>query len=433
MKNNRINRSWSLLLTWCMLAFFLSPATLFAQSASLSGKVKDSLGEPIIGATVVLKNSTAGVITDIDGNFILDNNGKKGTLVISMIGYETVTVNAIPGKPVVVTLTDKSYNLDGVVVVGYGSVAKKDLTGAVGMVSGKDLKDMPVSNINNVLQGKVPGMTVSSSSGTPGASGVAHIRGIGSITGSTTPLYVVDGLPQDAIDYLNPNDIESIVVHKDASVAAIYGSRGANGIIIVTTKAGAKEAKPQISYDGYIGWQAPWKRPHMLNARDYITYKNMAADNAGQERVPAFATQENIDAVMNFVNKNSGPNGTDWWKEIINNGAFMHNHNLSINAGTKNLGLMSSLAYTDQDGIVKGSGYKRLSWRNNFNLKINDRLSLKANIGLIDEKRQVIDENNPATGTIFSAMGADPITPVFRNNLVDVPLFLNQMVLLRFS
>ncbi len=173
---------------------------------------------------------------------------------------------------------------------------------------------MPVSSINNVLQGKVPGLTVTSSSGTPGAGSVTHIRGIGSITGSTTPLYVVDGLPQTGIDYLNPNDIESIAVHKDASVAAIYGSRGANGIIIITTKSGSLENKAQVSYDGYIGWQTPWKRPHMLNAADYITYKNLAADNAGQERVAAFATQENIDAVLNFVNKNSGPNGTDWWK-----------------------------------------------------------------------------------------------------------------------
>ena len=120
---------------------------------------------------------------------------------------------------------------------------------------------MPVSNINNVLQGKVPGMTVSSSSGTPGAGSVAHIRGIGSITGSTTPLYIVDGLPQDGIDYLNPNDIESIAVHKDASVAAIYGSRGSNGIIIVTTKSGSLEKKTEVAYDGYVGWQSPWKRP----------------------------------------------------------------------------------------------------------------------------------------------------------------------------
>lgn len=427
MKNNNLNKKWNLLLTFCMLAFFFIPSVLFAQNGDLKGKVVDSSGEPLIGATVVLKNTTNGVITDIDGNFILNNNGKRGTLIISMIGYKKATVDAFPGKEVTVTLEDMLYELEGVVVVGYGSVAKKDLTGAVGVVSGKDLKDMPVSNINNVLQGKIPGMTVSSSSGTPGASGVAHIRGIGSITGSTTPLYVVDGLPQNSIDYLNPNDIESIVVHKDATVAAIYGSRGSNGIIIITTKSGSAESKPQVSYDGYVGWQSPWKRPHMLNASDYITYKNMAADNAGQPRIPAFATQDNIDAVLKFVNKNSGPNGTDWWKEIINNTAFMHNHDVSVNAGTKNLGLLSSLSYTGQDGIVKGSEYKRLSWRNNFNLKVNNRISFKANVGVIDEKRKLIDENNPATGTIFTAMGADPITPVFRNNLVDVPLFLNQI------
>ena len=428
MKNyNNENKSRSLILTLCMVIFLLSPSVLFAQKQNITGKVIDDQGQPVIGATVVLKDTPTGVITNMDGEFVIASPTKENTITVSMIGYNSVTVKAVAGQRVSITLIEKTYELDGLVVIGYGSIAKKDITGAVGVVNGKELKDMPVSSINNVLQGKVPGLTVTSSSGTPGAGSVTHIRGIGSITGSTTPLYVVDGLPQTGIDYLNPNDIESIAVHKDASVAAIYGSRGANGIIIITTKSGSLENKAQVSYDGYVGWQTPWKRPHMLNAADYITYKNLAADNAGQERVAAFATQENIDAVLNFVNKNSGPNGTDWWKEIINEGAFMHNHNISVNGGTKNIGILSSLAYTDQDGIVKGSNYKRISWRNNFNMKISKRVSLTANVGIIDEKRQLIDENNPATGTVFSAMGADPITPVFRNNLVDVPIFLSQI------
>lgn len=428
MKNyNNKNKSWSLTLALFLIIFLLSPSVLFAQKQNITGKVVDDQGQPVIGATVVIKDTPTGVITNIDGEFVLVAPAKENMITVSMIGYNSVTVKATAGQRVSITLMEKTYELDGLVVIGYGSIAKKDITGAVGVVSGKELKDMPVSSINNVLQGKIPGLTVTSSSGTPGAGSVTHIRGIGSITGSTTPLYVVDGLPQTGIDYLNPNDIESIAVHKDASVAAIYGSRGANGIIIITTKSGSIENKLQVSYEGYVGWQTPWKRPHMLNAADYITYKNMAADNAGQERVAAFATQENIDAVLNFVNKNSGANGTDWWKEIINNGAFMHNHNVSVNGGTKNIGILSSLAYTDQDGIVKGSSYKRISWRNNFNMMISKRISLTANVGIIDEKRQLIDENNPATGTVFSAMGADPITPVFRNNLVDVPIFLSQI------
>lgn len=160
-----------------------------------------------------------------------------------------------------------------------------------------------------------------------------------------------------------------------------------------------------MAYDGYVGWQAPWKRPYMLNAADYITYKNMAADNAGVDRLPAFSTQENIDAVLNFVNKNSGPNGTDWWKHITNDAAFMHNHNISISGGGKNVGILSSLSYTDQDGIVKGSSYERISWRNNFDMKISNRISLTANVGIIDEKRQLVDESGMATGTVYTAVG----------------------------
>ena len=426
MKNLRQNKGESLIMTLCFVLLLLVPSVISAQNSNITGRVVDTQGEPIIGATVMQEGTTNGVITNVDGEFVFSSS-ENVTLIISMIGFQTVTLKATQGQRLNVIMKEMSYELDGVVVIGYGSVAKKDLTGAVGVVSGKDLKDMPVSNINNVLQGKVPGMTVSSSSGTPGAGSVAHIRGIGSITGSTTPLYIVDGLPQDGIDYLNPNDIESIAVHKDASVAAIYGSRGSNGIIIVTTKSGSLEKKTEVAYDGYVGWQAPWKRPYMLNAADYITYKNMAADNAGVDRLPAFSTQENIDAVLNFVNKNSGPNGTDWWKHITNDAAFMHNHNISISGGGKNVGILSSLSYTDQDGIVKGSSYERISWRNNFDMKISNRISLTANVGIIDEKRQLVDESGMATGTVYTAMGGDPITPVFRNNLVDVPDFLGDI------
>lgn len=428
MKTIRLTIDLALRLFLPCLALFLPAVALQAQDMAITGKVVDSKGEPVIGAAVMLSGKSAtGVTADLDGAFTIPVSKAVNVLVASMIGYETETVEAKAGQHVVIVMEEEAYELEGVVFTGYGTISKKDMTGAVGVIGGKELQAMPVTSVNNVLQGKVPGLTVTSTSGTPGAGSVARIRGIGSITGSTTPLYIVDGLPQDGIDYLNPNDIESITVHKDASVAAIYGSRGSNGIIVVTTKNGSYGERMEVSYDGYAAWQNPWKRPYMLNAEEYIQYKNLAADNAGQERIPAFATQENIDAVLDFVRKNSGPEGTDWWNEIINRNAFMHSHNLSVSGGSKNISLMSSLAYTDQDGIVKGSDYSRISWRNNFNFKICDRVTLTANLGIIDEKRHLIDENNPATGTIFSAMGADPITPVFRNNLVDVPALLNQI------
>ncbi len=421
---------WKMRLLTALLAVFVL-APVWAQNSGriISGKVVDESGEPLAGAVVMINgDSSSAVGTDIDGKFSIAATSGKNVLTISMIGFRTASVDAVPGQSIEIVAQQDSYELEGVVFTGYSAIAKKDMTGAVGVVGGKELKAMPVTSVNDVLQGKVAGLTITSTSGTPGAGSVARIRGIGSITGSTSPLYIVDGLPQNGIDYLNPNDIESIAVHKDASVAAIYGSRGANGIIVVTTKNGQNSERMSVAYDGYAAWQSPWKRPYMLNAEQYIQYKNLAADNAGQERIPAFATQERIDAVLNFVRKNTGENGTDWWNEIINRNAFMQNHNVSLSGGSKNVGIMSSLAYTGQDGIVKGTMYQRISWRNNFNAKISKRISLKGNFSIINEKRHLADENNPFTGTIFTAMGADPITPVFRNNLVEVPALLSQIM-----
>lgn len=421
---------WKMRLLTALLAVFVL-APVWAQNSGriISGKVVDESGEPLAGAVVMINgDSSSAVGTDIDGKFSIAATSGKNVLTVSMIGFRTASVDAVPGQNIEIVAQQDSYELEGVVFTGYSAIAKKDMTGAVGVVGGKELKAMPVTSVNDVLQGKVAGLTITSTSGTPGAGSVARIRGIGSITGSTSPLYIVDGLPQNGIDYLNPNDIESIAVHKDASVAAIYGSRGANGIIVVTTKNGQNSERMSVAYDGYAAWQSPWKRPYMLNAEQYIQYKNLAADNAGQERIPAFATRERIDAVLNFVRKNTGENGTDWWNEIINRNAFMQNHNVSLSGGSKNVGIMSSLAYTGQDGIVKGTMYQRISWRNNFNAKISKRISLKGNFSIINEKRHLADENNPFTGTIFTAMGADPITPVFRNNLVDVPALLSQIM-----
>lgn len=421
----KLNTSIGFLIVALLLA--LLPNFVMAQTSIFTGRVIDAQKTPVMGVTIVVKGSTVGTVTNIDGQFEIKYSKSPATLIVNMLGYESQEITATNSIPVVVTLKESIESLDDVVVIGYSAVAKKDVTGAVSVVSGKELSKMPVTSANNILQGKVAGVTITSTSGTPGAPSVARIRGVGSVNFSSTPLYIVDGLPQKNIDYLNPNDIEAIAVHKDASVAAIYGSRGSNGIIIVTTKSGKNEGRMEVTYDGYVGFQSPWKRPHMLNAEEFIRYKNLAADNAGEARVPAFETQESIDEVLNFVNKNSGSKGTDWWNEIINSSAFMQSHNASLSAGTKNIGITSSLAYTGQDGIVKGSEYQRISWRNNFNANISKRITFAGHLAIISENSRYIDENNPYTGTIFSAMGGDPITPVFRNNLTDVPVSLGDI------
>ena len=409
------------------LLFMITTTFAFSQNVRITGKILERSGESLPGASVIIKGTNTGVVSNINGEFSIESSSTDNTIVVSMIGFGTKEIRSSGSQKLDITLDYISTELENVIVIGYGTVSKKDFTGAVGVVKGEDLNNMPVGSIADVLQGKAPGITVSSSSGTPGAPSVVRVRGIGSVEGSSSPLYVVDGLPQNDIDYLNPNDIESIAVHKDASVAAIYGSRGSNGIIIITTKSGTRKEKMSVNYDTYLGIQSPWKRPHMLNAKEFIEYKNRAADNGGDGRVTALSTQQNIDAVLDFVSKNSGVNGTDWWKEITNNQAFIQSHNIGISGGTENIGIHTSLSYMGQDGIIKGSEYERISWRNNINSNVSKRITLGTNFGIIYEKRRVVDENNPATGTIFSAMAADPITPVFRNNLIGVPLFMNDI------
>lgn len=410
-----------------MFVFILITGNVLGQSSKVTGKVTDEKDEPLIGVSVKVKDTQSGAVTDLNGVFSVEIPQSINYLVFSMIGYETKEVSLDGKRFLNIVLKEQVSELKDVVVIGYGTAAKKDLTGAVGVVRGEELSKMPVGSIANILQGKTPGVSVSASSGTPGAPAIVRIRGIASINGSNAPLYIVDGLPQNNIDYLNPSDIETVVIHKDASVAAIYGARGANGIIMITTKAGERKEKINVNYDSYMGMQAPWKRPYMLSAREFIEYKNRASEAVRQPKLTEFSTPDNIASVMDFVTKNSGPEGTDWWKAITNYQAFIQSHNISISGGSKKFNFLSSLSYLTEEGIVKGSEYERLSWRNNLNADLSKKIKLALNLGVINESRQVVDENNPFTGTIFTAMAADPITPIFRSNLVDVPLFYNNI------
>ncbi|MEO6148540.1 MAG: TonB-dependent receptor [Mucilaginibacter sp.] len=408
-----------------ILLMLLCRQTVLAQDQKVTGNVTDVSGAPLPGVTVSVKGTTKAIATDANGDFQLQVAPGQNTLSIAMIGFTTQDVAVTAGQNIKVVLAESISQLKEVVVVGYGSVTKKEITGAVSVIKASQINNMPVRSVADILQGKASGVTVAQSSGSPGSASVVRIRGIGSINGSTDPLYIVDGLPQTDINYLNPNDIETIAVHKDASVAAIYGSRASNGVIIITTKSGSKNDKVTIAYDGYYGFQSPWKRPHMLNAKEFIAYKNQAATNAGAAKQLDFSTQTNIDSVLRFVGATTGPDGTDWWNEITRYNAPVQNHNISVSGGGKAVSFLSSLAYLDQKGIIQGSDYERISWRNNINSQVSKRLKLSSNFGVIYEERRTVDENNPFTGTIFSAMTADPITPVYRNNLQGLPSFLN--------
>lgn len=412
------------LVCYLSAVFLLFSQGLYAQDSKISGKVTDKEGVPLRGVTATVKESGKATATNEMGEFQLSVPAVQSTLTFTLVGYGTKDYIVKPGEYVNAVLETVAADLQTVVVVGYGSVTKKEITGAVSVIKGSQLSNMPVRSAVDILQGKTSGVTVSQSSGSPGSASVVRIRGVGSVNGSTDPLYIVDGLPQTDINYLNPNDIESIAVHKDASVAAIYGSRASNGVIIVTTKSGVKNDKLSVAYDSYYGAQSPWKRPYMLNATDFITYKNLAASNAGAAPQLDFKSQANIDSVLRFVSATTGPDGTDWWNEITRYNAPVQNHNLSISGGNKSVSFLSSLSYLDQKGIIQGSDYGRMSWRNNINAKISPKVKLSTNFGVIYEGRHTIDENNPFTGTIFSGMTADPITPVYRNDLQGLPSFL---------
>lgn len=407
----------------------IAPRNEATTTEKITGRVEDAKGHPLIGVSVKVKGASTGAVTGADGNFsVMAPAG--ATLVFTYMGYEPKEATAVPNQPLYIVLEESTSGLNEIVVVGYGTQKKKDVTGAISSVSSADLRNVPVRNAGEALQGKATGVTVVQSSGSPGSPPVVRIRGIGSITGSNSPLYIVDGLPQTDIGWLNPNDIESMDILKDASTSAIYGARASNGVVIITTRKGSRtEQKMHVTFDSYTGVQSAWKRPHMLNAAEFIEYKQRAA-TAGNSPMPtSLNTPEKKAEVLKFVAENTGsPNGTDWWKEIIQDNAPMQSYNVGLTGAGKNIVYATSAGYMKQEGIVKGSDYERISWRTNVGADISPRVKLTTNVGLIYESRRNVDENNPFTGTIFSAMAADPITPVYRNQLKNVPAFFSSIM-----
>lgn len=401
------------------------------QQKGITGKVSDSTGAPLPGATVVVKGTTQGTITDADGNYLLPNVPSDAVLLFSFVGMKTQEVAVAGQTSINVRLVEDAIGIEEVVAVGYGTMKKSDLTGSVSQVEGDDLKNVAVRTAADALQGRSAGVMVTSTSGSPGSMGAVRIRGVGTVN-NNDPLFVVDGLPQSNIGWLNPNDIQSIEILKDASATSIYGARAANGVIMVTTKKGSsgKEYKSKVEFDMYIGFQNPEKRYNMLNAEEFMEFKNRAYTATGQALLDDFSTPEKREQILQFLEKNTGSReGTDWWKEIMHKNAPMQSYNVALSGGLEKLSYHSSLGYMSQDGIVNASDYERISWRNTLNADIAKWFKMSANVGIIYEDRRNVSESNPYNGTIFSAMTADPITPVYRNNLVDVPAFLESKLM----
>jgi len=336
-------------------------------TVKIGGVVTDEMNEPLMGVSVGVPGTSFGAYTDASGHYDLNIQADTFRLVFSYIGYDQITVN--PGKrtAIDVQMQQKVQSLDEVVVVGYGSIRKKDLTGSIVSVRAEDLNSLPVPSIGDALQGRASGVQVLSS-GVPGTDPTFVIRGISSIN-STSPLFVIDGVPvTSGLNTLNPRDIESIQILKDASSAAIYGSRGANGVIIVTTRRGNTE-KSNLNLDYYYSVQQPVNMIEMLNASEYAAYNNEMLSNAGDATNPEWAEPLLIG------------NGSDWLGELVNP-APMQNISLSYSSNTEKTNMYTSVNYLTQDGIIINTGYKRLTVQFNSDNKLFDFLKLGNNITL---------------------------------------------------
>ncbi len=358
--------SKSMLLT--LVAFVMGAAVSFAQTKTVKGSVTDATtGESIIGANVVVVGTTHGTMTDVNGNFTLNNVPENGSLRVSYIGYAAQEV-AVAGKSSFdITLKEEGEDLDEVVVVGYGTQKKADLTGSVSIVDADAMKKVSNSNISTMLEGKVSGVSITTD-GQPGADPAVRIRGIGSF-GSTAPLYVVDGVPMGtSIRDFSPNDIATIQVLKDAAAGAIYGSRAANGVIIITTKAGKKEQPLKVDYNGYFGWDIISSGVYdVMNADQYSQYLGQASTNTGIAPPGGY----NYDATTGRYSFRDGTD-TDWFKEVFKTGT-RQNHNVNFSGGGKNNTYNIGLDYFKQDGTLEGAGpnYERYTARlnNDFEAK----------------------------------------------------------------
>ena len=296
------------------------------QSKTVTGTVRDA-GGPVIGATIMEKGTSNGTVTDLDGNFSL-NVQPGATLVISYVGYKTQEIAVGSQSNISIDLTEDADVLEEVVVVGYGVQKKKLVTGATVQVKGEDIAKLNTTNALEAMQSSSPGVQITQSSSQPGKGYNVYIRGKGTI-GDNTPLYVIDGVAGGNLDGINPNDIESIDVLKDAASAAIYGARAANGVILVTTKQG-KAGKIELSYNGAIGWSNVYKRPQLLNAQQYMTifdeynYNSNGTTLDWSSYVPADI----------LAKVNNGWEGTDWWDVFTNKNAVQHNHSVTLTAST---------------------------------------------------------------------------------------------------
>lgn len=389
-----------------ILFLMLSNIAMAQEAKKISGEIRDNLGHGLPGATILVKGTMNGTTSNMEGQFKLDNVQPTDVLVFSFIGLKTQELVVGEKTSFAITLEDETSDLEEVVVIGYGTSKSKDLTSPIASISGDELTAVATSSPMGAIQGKVAGVTIVNS-GAPGAGPSVTIRGVGTLQG-TNPLYVVDGMFLDDINFLSPNDIESMSVLKDASAAAIYGVRAANGVVLITTKSGVKNRKMKITYDGYYGLQSVTQRLEMANSSQYANFMRASGVEGYISYVDA--------AIERYGGENGVPSvSTDWYDELIRKTAPVHNHNVSLTGGNNKSVYAFSVGYYGQDGIMDSDGkYNRINLRAKVDYDVSS--NLKVGFGtLLTQEDRVIDNNS----AWFQAYVSNPMFPVYDESLPD--------------
>lgn len=390
-----------------LLLITIISTTIYAQKLILKGTVTDQSGVPMIGVNLVVKGTTNGTVTNFEGQYTLTTNAKD-TLLISYIGYKNQIIPINKRTTIDITLEADLQNIDEIVVVGYGVQKKSDVTGSVASIKAEDLEKTKANTIAQAMQGRAAGVQVTSNSGSPGSEMTIRVRGTTSINGSN-PLYVVDGMPLDDINHLNPSDIESMEILKDASACAIYGARGANGVILITTKKG-KNGEGVVSFEANYSINQLAKKIDLVTADEFVMLQKEAYTNAQQ----AFPS-----TLQNYA---GGP-GTDW-QDAVSQQAFSHNHNVSFIGGNDKMNYFLSLNNTTDQGIIKKSNYQRSSLRLNTSFNAKKWLRVGQNISVSNSKYKNIEEGDDWTGILVKAINIDPTAPVKLDNGKWGPAYL---------
>ena len=369
--------------------------------AVITGRVTDERGDPIPGATIIIEGTASGTATDVDGNFSLEVP-EGATLLISFIGYQAQRVLISNQTSLSIVLQEDLSSLEEIVVVGYGTQKKVNLTGAVSTITSADIVNQPVGQTSMALQGIAAGVTVTQRSGQPGADGGAiRIRGIGTL-GDSNPLIMVDGVETN-INNIDPNEIETISILKDAASASIYGSRASNGVVLITTKRGVEGVK--VNYNMYAGFQMPTDLPRIVGAMDHMILTNEAFTNVGN--TPRYTAQF-LEQYRAGMPSDEFPD-TDWQKLTMSNSAFMQNHNIGVNAGSEKAKLFASISYLDQQGIIPNTDFNRVNIRLNSDVKVTQKMTFSSDVFL---SRAVQTQPSNGTGYVFHWMRRIPANEV---------------------